>query len=111
VFYFDEQNREGTLVFTYAPSFGGVLDAMMTEQPSKYYYETLTPSQFLRASFTDIQKLSKEIPAVESLLRKGMAQCIGKVGRSAMLFFRRTVQETVATKPAYPSTCSAQILG
>ena len=34
VFYFDDQNREATLVFTYAPSFGGVLDSLMLQQPS-----------------------------------------------------------------------------
>ncbi len=27
VYYFDDQNREATLVFTYATSFGGVLDS------------------------------------------------------------------------------------
>src|SRR5687767_5567055 len=41
VYYFDDQNREATLVFTYAPSFGGVLDSMLLQQPSKYFYETL----------------------------------------------------------------------
>ena len=49
VYYFDDRNREATLVFTYAPSFGGVLDALMMQKPSRYYYETLTQSIFLRA--------------------------------------------------------------
>ena len=57
VYYFDDQSREATLVFTYAPSFGGVLDALMLASPSRYYYETLTPSVFLRASITDLQPL------------------------------------------------------
>src|SRR5690606_24005175 len=38
IYYYDEQHREATLVFTYAPSFGGVLDAMMLRQPSRYFY-------------------------------------------------------------------------
>ncbi|MBC7488549.1 MAG: hypothetical protein H7282_17550 [Cytophagaceae bacterium] len=46
VYYFDEQNSEATLVFTYASSFGGVIDALTSKQPSRYYYETLTPSFF-----------------------------------------------------------------
>src|SRR5688500_2641612 len=46
VYYFDEQEREATLVFNYAPSFGGVIDSMMLQQPSRYYYETLTPCRF-----------------------------------------------------------------
>jgi CRP-like cAMP-binding protein len=72
VYYFDEQNREATLVFTYAPSFGGVLDAFMTQQPSKYSYETLTPSTFLRASFQDIDALMEKHAAIEKLVRKGI---------------------------------------
>ncbi len=72
VFYFDDQNREATLVFTYAPSFGGVLDSLMLQQPSKYYYETLTPSNFLRASYQEVHSLMEQHPAIEKLVRKGI---------------------------------------
>ena len=79
VFYFDEQNREATLVFTYPPSFGGVLDAMMLGSPSRYYYETLTPSLFLRAPFSEIQHLGHQMPGVESMMRKGLVQALSGV--------------------------------
>ncbi|HZX73762.1 MAG TPA: Crp/Fnr family transcriptional regulator [Cyclobacteriaceae bacterium] len=79
VFYFDEQNREATLVFTYPPSFGGVLDSMMLGQSSRYYYETLTPSLFLRAPFTEIQKLSVEIPAIGTMIQKGLSGALSGV--------------------------------
>lgn len=79
VYYFDDQNREATLVFTYAPSFGGVLDSMIHEAPSKYYYETLTPSVFLRASFAEIEALSKEMTGIELLIRKGVVQALSGV--------------------------------
>src|SRR6478609_1289498 len=79
VFYFDDQNREATLVFTYPPSFGGVLDSMMLEQPSRYYYETLTPSIFLRAPFAEIQKLSVDIRAVDALIQKGLSGALSGV--------------------------------
>lgn len=69
VYYFDDQNRESTLVFTYAPSFGGVIDALMLQQPSRYYYETLTPSLFLRASVFDLQLLIETRPAIATLMR------------------------------------------
>lgn len=74
VYYFDEEQREATLVFTYPPSFGGVLDSMMLGCPSRYYYETLTPSVFLRASYSEIEKLIPALPAVEGLIRKGLTQ-------------------------------------
>jgi len=79
VYYFDEQNREATLVFTYAPSFGGVLDSLMMQQPSKYYYETLTPSKFLRAPFEELFQLMEEHAAIEKLVRKGVTVSLSGV--------------------------------
>jgi len=79
VYYFDEQNREATLVFTYAPSFGGVLDSLMMQQPSKYYYETLTPSKFLRAPFEELFRLMEAHAAIEKLVRKGVTVSLSGV--------------------------------
>ncbi len=73
VFYLDDKNREATLVFTYNPSFGGVLDSFLLQQSSKYYYESLTPSKFVRASFMDINHLMQKHQAIESLIRKGVS--------------------------------------
>lgn len=72
VVYFDEHDRESTLVFTYAPSFGGVLDSLMMQQPSKYFYETLTPSSFLRAPFSELQRLMETHANIEYMIRKGI---------------------------------------
>jgi CRP-like cAMP-binding protein len=72
VYYIDDADREATLVFTYPPSFGGVLDSFLLQQPSKYFYETLTPSTFLRASYTDLEKLMQQHKGVETLIRKGV---------------------------------------
>lgn len=72
VYYFDEQNREATLVFTYNPSFGGVLDSLLLQADSRYFYETLTPSVFLRASFSELQVLMQTRPAIEILIRQGI---------------------------------------
>ena len=76
VYYFDEQQREATLVFTYAPSFGGVLDALTLKQPSRYYYETLTPSSFLKASYSDLEALMLKQPAIERMVRIGLSQSL-----------------------------------
>lgn len=74
VYFLDDQNREATLVFTYLPSFGGVLDAFMLQQKSNYYYETLTPSSFLRISFADLEPLLKQNAAIEYIIRQGITQ-------------------------------------
>lgn len=79
VYYFDEQNREATLVFTYAPSFGGVLDALTLKQPSRYYYETLTPSTFLKASYSELEQLMSQRPALERMIRQGLSQSLSGV--------------------------------
>lgn len=73
VYYFDEQDREATLVFTYPPSFGGVLDAMMLQQPSRYVYETLTASVFLRVPYSEIESLMKERPAITAMILTGLS--------------------------------------
>jgi hypothetical protein len=72
VYYLDDQDREATIVFTYAPSFGGVIDSMVLQAPSRYFYETLTASVFLRARFSDIVPLMAESREVASIVNKGL---------------------------------------
>jgi CRP-like cAMP-binding protein len=79
VYYLDDADREATLVFTYAPSFGGVLDSFLLQQPSAYYYETLTSSELLRASYTDIKKLMEQYRSIEALIRKGVTMATSGV--------------------------------
>ncbi|MDJ1503151.1 Crp/Fnr family transcriptional regulator [Xanthocytophaga agilis] len=79
VYYFDDQDREATLVFTYSPSFGGVLDSLLLQQTSRYFYETLTPSVFLRASATDLLALTEQSRAIELLVRQGLVQALAGV--------------------------------
>jgi CRP-like cAMP-binding protein len=71
--YYDDEQHEATLVFTYAPSFGGVLDSLMQQQPSRYCYETLSPSAFLRATASDLFQLMARYPAIETMVRKGLS--------------------------------------
>jgi CRP-like cAMP-binding protein len=69
-YYVGEDGREATLVFTYAPSFGGVADSFLLQQPSRYWYETLTPSRFLRATFQQLDELMQRHHALERLMRQ-----------------------------------------
>lgn len=72
VFYTDDQAREATIVFTYAPSFGGVLDSLLMQQTSRYFYETLTPSVFLRTPFAELQRLMDTRPAISAMVRQSL---------------------------------------
>lgn len=67
-FYFDADN-EATIVFTYPYSFSGVADSFLTQQPSKYFLETLTTSTFLRTGFQQVQMLMDKYHNVERLIR------------------------------------------
>jgi len=79
IYYSDPEGREATLVFTYAPSFGGVLDALMMQRPSRYFYETLTPSEFLRLPAQALFSVMQKHPEVEVLVRKGVSGAMAGV--------------------------------
>ena len=86
IYFLDEQDREATLVFTYAPSFGGVLDSFLLQQPSRYHYETLTASSFLRASSDQVEELMEKWPAISTMIRKGLTHAFaGLLERQAEL--------------------------
>ncbi len=76
VYYHDDLDREATIVFTYSPSFGGVLDSFLLQTPSKYNFETLTPSSFLRTPFTSFNALMEKHHSIETMVRKGLSGVI-----------------------------------
>ena len=76
VYYFDEQQREATLVFMYAPSFGGVIDSLLLQKPSRYFFETLTPSKFLRTSAFDLFEQMEKSKDIQKLVQKGTTQTL-----------------------------------
>lgn len=79
VYFCGDDGREATLVFTYAPSFGGVLDSFLLQQPSRYFYETLTPSVFLKAPYKSVERLMQNHHDVETLIRKGITSVVSGV--------------------------------
>ena len=79
VYYLDAEGREATIVFMYPPSFAGVLDSFMLQQPSRYSFEALTPSRFLRASFAEFDKVLQHHPSLQRLILKGITQTLSGV--------------------------------
>ena len=76
IYYYDELDREATIVFTYAPSFGGVLDSLMLQEPSRYSYETLTPSSFLKTTSNDLFKFLETKPLIQKVIINGLSETI-----------------------------------
>jgi CRP-like cAMP-binding protein len=68
-FYLDNDHPEATVVFTYAPSFSGVVDSFLTQQPSRYFLETLTASKMLRTAYQQLQQLMDKYHNIERWVR------------------------------------------
>nr|WP_295933829.1 Crp/Fnr family transcriptional regulator [uncultured Dyadobacter sp.] len=79
IYYLDDRNREATLAFTYPPSFGGIIDSLLMEVPSRYYYETLTPSRFIRTPYSDFKQIAFQRPGIERMLRAGITQSLSGI--------------------------------
>lgn len=75
-FYMKESGKEATIVFTYPFSFSGVADSFLLQQPSKYYFETLTQSCFLRTTYQQIESLMTEHRPFELLIRKATSYAL-----------------------------------
>ena len=72
--YYLSLEKDATIVFTYPYSFGGVVDSFLLQGPSKYFYESLTPSKFLRTSFHQFEKTTEEYPGINALFNKFIHQ-------------------------------------
>lgn len=79
IYYLDEDGREATIVFTYGPSFGGVVDAMLLGTASKYFFEALTDSTFLRAPASELHHVMKMCPSVEVMVNKAVVMAFSGV--------------------------------
>lgn len=65
--------KEATVVFTYPGSFSGIIDSFLLQQPSRYYLETLTSSQFLRASYRQVEECRLQHPSIAEAMYKALA--------------------------------------
>lgn len=68
--FYQDNDKEGTLVFSYAPSFSGVIDSFFTQTPSRFHLETLTQSSFLRIHYNDMMQLIAAHRSIETWVRK-----------------------------------------
>lgn len=71
--------REATLVFTYPYSFSGVADSLLLQQPSRYFFETLTPGRFLRSTFRQLDELMLRHHGIERMIRLAVSHTLAGV--------------------------------
>ncbi len=74
-----EDGREATLVFTYPYSFSGVADSFLLQQPSRYFFETLTPGRFLRSTFRQLDELMLQHHNIERMIRLAVSHTLAGV--------------------------------
>lgn len=66
--YLDDK-REATLVFSFPPSFSGIIDSFFLQQPSRFSLETLTAGRLLRIHYRDLTALMQQYRSIESFVR------------------------------------------
>jgi len=68
-YYLTNDDKEATLIFTYPYSFSGVADSFLTQTPSRYFFETLTQSEFLKTTHSKVTALLDRYPNFERFIR------------------------------------------
>ncbi len=68
--YYLHNDKFYVIAFTYAPGFSGIIDSVLTGQPSKYYLETISDSRFLRIPVSTHEKLIEKHRSLETMYRK-----------------------------------------
>ncbi len=68
--YFNAQDKDYVMAFTYAPGLCAIPDSFSFQQPSRYRLIALTFSQVDCLGYSELQKLFNQAPGVERLFRK-----------------------------------------
>jgi CRP-like cAMP-binding protein len=76
IYYLNNVHREATLLFTYTPTFGGVLDSFLLQKPSAYYYESLTPSTFYRAPYEPFRQIVEQHESLSRFTQKALIHSV-----------------------------------
>ncbi len=68
--YYLHNDKFHVIAFTYAPGFSGIIDSVLTGEPSKYYLETITDSSFIRIPVAIHEALIEKHRSLETMYRK-----------------------------------------
>lgn len=79
MYHIHDDGKEATVLFTYAPSFGGVIDSLLQQSVSIFHYETLTPTRLWYLHVNQLEVLMQQHPSIETLVRKGVTNALSGV--------------------------------
>ncbi|MFN8396958.1 MAG: Crp/Fnr family transcriptional regulator [Bacteroidia bacterium] len=75
--YYIKDGKEHVIAFTYPPSFSGIPESFLTQQPSRYFLQALTDGKMLKLPWERLEAIAQAHPSVERLLRLATAQVLG----------------------------------
>jgi len=68
--YFEGENKEHAIAFTYPPGLCAIPESFSMQQPSRYYLKCMTDSEFSSIKYTALQELFDNSHQLERLFRK-----------------------------------------
>ncbi|MBK9419468.1 MAG: Crp/Fnr family transcriptional regulator [Flavobacteriales bacterium] len=63
--YFEFDGQEACIGFAYGGSWSGIFDSFVTQAPSRFVLQAVTPSVLLSIEHTDLQRLYGSVPQLE----------------------------------------------
>ena len=75
--YYLKDDKEFIVAFTYPFAFTCIPESFITQKPSKYSFECITDSLFLRISYNDFFDFVEKNHEMETLLRKTLVGTLG----------------------------------
>lgn len=95
--FFEHDGKEATLVFSYPPSFSGVIDSFFTQQPSRFWLETINQSSLLRIHVNDLDALMKKHRSIETWVRIALTAVLAGTLQRQVEIMSYTAEEKFTT--------------
>ena len=81
--YFENDGQEACIGFAYGGSWSGIFDSFVTQAPSRFVLQAVTPSVLLSIEHADLERLYRRVPKMERFGRLMLEE----------VFVRRAVRE------------------
>ncbi len=93
--YFEHDGQEACIGFAYGGSWSGIFDSFVTQSPSRFVLQAVTPSVLVSIEHADLERLYVQIPKLERFGRLLLEEVF--VGRAV----REVEQLTMSAQERY----------
>ena len=95
--YFESDQKQHVVAFTYAPGLCAIPESFNFQQPSRYFLQCLTDSEFDYITFDTLQLLLRESHALERIFRQFTEVVLGGVINRHMELQTLSIEERFKT--------------